>query len=406
MHKLIYLAALIVSLTLGACTETPVPFESQAIAVPASIPATGPRISGDSGTSLILSWMEHDEDEAALLYSTFENGGWSAATTVVDGVDMFVNWADMPSVQPMGSGRLSAHWLEMSADSTYSYDVVYVQSSDAGATWSEPVRPHSDGTPTEHGFVSMFRSDASTGLIWLDGRKMVNDVTDDPVASGMTLRAALIDANQSVQNEQIVDEFICDCCQTDIAVATSGPVAVYRDRSVDEIRDISITRLIDGRWQTGQPVTNDNWKIPGCPVNGPSIIADGDFVAVASFTGAGGRPVVELTLSNDSGATFDTPIEVIDGKVLRRLGLGPDPRAPALRGRPAPPGRPGDCRRRSCRGHPARWRPLPPDSSGSPRPVLPRPVPCRGPSGREPTRAPQSDRVRRFGPARTGPRPR
>ena len=321
MHKLIYLAALIVSLTLGACTETPVPFEPQAIAVPASIPATGPRISGDSGTGLILSWMEHDEDEAALLYSTFENGGWSAATTVVDGVDMFVNWADMPSVQPMGSGRLSAHWLEMSADTTYAYDVVYVQSSDAGATWSEPVRPHSDGTPTEHGFVSMFRSDASTGLIWLDGRKMVNDVTDDPVASGMTLRAALIDANQSVQNEQIVDEFICDCCQTDIAVATSGPVAVYRDRSVDEIRDISITRLIDGRWQTGQPVTNDNWKIPGCPVNGPSIIADGDFVAVASFTGAGGRPVVKLTLSNDSGATFGTPIEVIDGKVLGRVGL-------------------------------------------------------------------------------------
>lgn len=321
MHKLISLAALIVSLTLGACTESPVPFEPQVIVVPASIPATGPRISGDSGTGLILSWMEHDEDEAALLYSTFENGGWSAATTVVDGVDMFVNWADMPSVQPMGSGRLSAHWLEMSADTTYAYDVVYVQSSDAGATWSEPVRPHSDGTPTEHGFVSMYRSDGRTGLIWLDGRKMVNDVTDDPVASGMTLRAALIDANQSVQNEQVVDELICDCCQTDIAVATSGPVAVYRDRSVNEIRDISITRFVDGRWQSGQPVTNDNWEIPGCPVNGPSIIADGDFVAVASFTGAGGRPVVKLTLSNDSGASFDTPIEVMDGKVLGRVGL-------------------------------------------------------------------------------------
>jgi hypothetical protein len=167
----------------------------------------------------------------------------------------------------------------------------------------------------------MYRSDGRTGLIWLDGRKMVNDVTDDPVASGMTLRAALIDANQSVQNEQVVDELICDCCQTDIAVATSGPVAVYRDRSVNEIRDISITRFVDGRWQSGQPVTNDNWEIPGCPVNGPSIIADGDFVAVASFTGAGGRPVVKLTLSNDSGASFDTPIEVMDGKVLGRVGL-------------------------------------------------------------------------------------
>lgn len=321
MRLHIFLTASTGLLLLVACSETPLPFEPQELPVPAQVPATGPRISGDSESGLILSWMEHDEDEAALLYSTFENGGWTSATTVVDGVDMFVNWADMPSVQPMGSGRLAAHWLEMSADTTYAYDVVYVQSSDAGATWSEPLRPHADGTPTEHGFVSMFRMDGHTGLIWLDGRKMMNEVTDDPVASGMTLRAALIDANQSVRNEQLVDELICDCCQTDIAVATSGPVAVYRDRSIDEIRDISITRFVDGRWQAGQPVTNDNWKIPGCPVNGPSIIADGDFVAVASFTGADGRPVVNLTTSNDSGASFDTPIEVIDGKVLGRVGL-------------------------------------------------------------------------------------
>ena len=167
----------------------------------------------------------------------------------------------------------------------------------------------------------MFSDGPRTGLVWLDGRKMVNEVTDDPVASGMTLRAAFVDENQNVEQEQLVDELICDCCQTDIAVASSGPVAVYRDRSTAEIRDIFVTRHVDGQWLTGKPVASDNWKIPGCPVNGPSIVAGGDFVAVAWFTGSGGRPVVKLSVSNDSGETFGEPFEVADGSVLGRVGL-------------------------------------------------------------------------------------
>jgi hypothetical protein len=167
----------------------------------------------------------------------------------------------------------------------------------------------------------MFSDGSRTGLIWLDGRKMVNEATDDPTASGMTLRAAFIDENTELQDEQLVDELICDCCQTDIAVASSGPVAVYRDRSTAEIRDIYVTRFADGQWQPGNPVASDNWEIPGCPVNGPSIIADGDFVAVAWFTAAGGRPVVKLSMSNDSGVTFGEPIEVADGSVFGRVGL-------------------------------------------------------------------------------------
>ena len=306
---------------LAGCSKTPVPFEPLLVDVPAGIPATGPRISGDETTGLVLSWMEKDDDGASLHYARLEDGSWSDANVVVDGVDMFVNWADMPSVQPMGPGRLAAHWLEMSADMTYAYDVVFVQSADDGQSWSDPIRPHSDGTETEHGFVSMFSDGRRAGLVWLDGRKMVNEVTDDPTSSGMTLRAAFIDENTEVQDEQLVDELICDCCQTDIAVASSGPVAVYRDRSTAEIRDIYVTRFADEQWQPGNPVASDNWEIPGCPVNGPSIIADGDFVAVAWFTGSGGRPVIKLGMSNDSGETFGEPLEVADGSVLGRVGL-------------------------------------------------------------------------------------
>ena len=61
-----------------------------------------------------------------------------------------------------------------------------------------------------------------------------------------------------------------------------GPVAVYRDRSPEEIRDISVVRLVDGVWTEPAPVHADNWMIEGCPVNGPAT-----FITVKSPCGNG-----------------------------------------------------------------------------------------------------------------------
>lgn len=320
LHLAVAGAALLLA---SACSETtPVAlFEPQALALPALVPALGPRIAVGQDSTMILSWMEPGENGTALKYARYLNGGWSQAEDVVVIPDMFVNWADMPSVTPLENGRLAAHWLQKSADLTYAYDVVYMQSADDGTSWSEAIRPHTDGTPTEHGFVSTFADGPRTGLIWLDGRKMVNAGTDDPAASGMTLRAAFMDESLQRRGEQVVDELICDCCQTDVAVAASGPVAVYRDRSIDEIRDIYVTRYVDGQWRPGRAVAHDQWHIAGCPVNGPSIGAAGESVAIAWFTGAGGRPVVKMSWSNDSAENFGAPIEVIDGSVLGRVRL-------------------------------------------------------------------------------------
>lgn len=308
---------------LAACSESghTISFEPQPLAVPTKVPGKGPRISGNDEMGVFLTWMEADENSTALMYSSYRNETWSDAKRIVEVEAMFVNWADMPSVVPLGGGQLAAHWLQKSADLTYAYDVMYTQSADDGVSWSEPMRPHTDGTPTEHGFVSMFADGDGTGLIWLDGRKMVNESTDDPIASGMTLRAASISPGRMLHREQLIDELTCDCCQTDVAIAASGPVAVYRDRSINEIRDIYVTRLINGQWRPGRRIAADQWEIQGCPVNGPSIVADDATVAVAWFTAAEKRPVVKISWSDDSGATFSAPIEVIDGGVLGRVGV-------------------------------------------------------------------------------------
>ena len=62
----------------------------------------------------------------------------------------------------------------------------------------------------------------------------------------MTLRAAFIDKKGNKINEWELDGRVCDCCQTTAAITNDGPVVVYRDRSDDEVRDMSIVRYVNG----------------------------------------------------------------------------------------------------------------------------------------------------------------
>ena len=158
-------------------------------------------------------------------------------------------------------------------------------------------------------------------MIWLDGRKMVNEYDENDVGgSGMTLRAATFGGDHATDGETLVDDLICDCCQTDVAMTSLGPVAVYRDRTVDEIRDIYLTRFVDGAWQRGEPVGSDSWEIPGCPVNGPVIQAQGPQLAVAWFSAGNEQPKVQVAWSKDAGETMSAPVQVAGGGLHGHVG--------------------------------------------------------------------------------------
>ena len=309
----VFLALLVTFSAACSRTDTPSFGAPETIRTPATGDVAGPRFSQGPDKTLVLSWMERGESETTLKFSRLVDGEFKEASDVVSEPRMFVNWADLPAVTPIGSDHLVAHWLRYSADKTYSYDVVVSQSLDNGATWGESRVVHADGTSTEHGFVSAAPDADGASLLWLDGR-----FTPD---KSMTLRAAVLRPDGALAREQEVDNTVCDCCQTDIAIAASGAIAAYRDRSADEIRDIYISRNIDGRWTPGKRLYADDWYIPGCPVNGPSITANDDHVAVAWFSAASDRPVVRVIRSADSGSTFGSPLEVASGGVNGYVGL-------------------------------------------------------------------------------------
>lgn len=320
----------------SCCQEIPTPTNTTNIAPissnslvneiksPAKINSTSPELTKSFDSKILINWLEKiDDKEHALYFATLENNSWSQANLVAKSNNWFINWADFPSVIKLPDNSLAAHWLTKSSDSTYAYDINIARSFDDGKTWSNPILPHTDGTKTEHGFVSLFAlENDKLGAIWLDGRKTkAESHEEENLANEMTLRFAAIDKTGKLSEETSLDERVCDCCPTSVAITSQGVVAVYRDRSKEEFRDISLVRYQNGKWTEPKTLYPDNWQINGCPVNGPVVVAKEKQVAVAWFSGADSKSKVKLIFSNTAGETFNAPITIAEGDVIGRVDL-------------------------------------------------------------------------------------
>jgi hypothetical protein len=300
-------------------TDWPVRIES--LAVPAAEPSAQPQLSVVAGHA-ILSWIERSATRATLKFAERTASGWSDPRVVASGDDWFVNWADVPSVTALADGTLAAHWLQKSANSTYAYDVRLSFSKDGGRTWAPSVTPHHDGTPTEHGFASLFPAPgAGLGLVWLDGRAMKSGAHEGPGAGSMSVRAGVFDPAGKQMSEALVDDRVCECCPTAAAVTSDGVIVAYRNRSLDEVRDIYVTRFASGRWSEPAPVHNDGWRINACPVNGPALSARDRDVVIAWFNARQDQGHVFVAFSRDGGRTFGVPVRIDEAGSLGRVDV-------------------------------------------------------------------------------------
>ena len=81
---------------------------------PAARPSGQSQLAVDANGRVILSWLEETNKAGirAFRYSYREGDRWTPPTTIVERDNFFVNWADVPSVAPLGGGRLAAKWLQ------------------------------------------------------------------------------------------------------------------------------------------------------------------------------------------------------------------------------------------------------------------------------------------------------
>ena len=292
-------------------------------------PLTSPAAAGSAQPQLsarndrvLLSWVERVGSSAALKFAERTADGWTEPRTVAAGGDWFVNWADVPSVVRLEDGLLAAHWLQKSAASTYAYDVRLSFSRNDGRTWTSSITPHHDRTHTEHGFASLFQMPgAGLGLTWLDGRQMKEDPRANTEAGPMSIRSAVFDRSGSQIGESLIDDRVCECCPTAVAVTSEGPIVAFRNRTENEIRDIYISRSVNGKWTESIPVHQDGWKIAACPVNGPALSANGRDVAIAWFTAVGEQGHVYASFSRDAGRRFGDPVRIDDTSAVGRVDV-------------------------------------------------------------------------------------
>ena len=321
--------ALVLVLLLAACTDPPALPADTGSAEDELFLETGsrfPRFGAGQGR-LLLSYLAPDTtDGYRLMVREWQDGNWSDGRELAGGEQWFVNWADYPSVKPLGNGEFF-HYLAYSGEGTYDYDIRFGTGANPETQASVL---HTDGVRAEHGFLSSAQQpDGSLRVSWLDGRFTKQGDTlqqsDHHHGGGgaMTLRTAVVHPDGSVSDRQELDHRVCDCCNTATVVAGDRTMVVYRDRSEAEIRDIAfVTADGRGKWSAPLPVHADNWEVTGCPVNGPALTANvqGE-IAVAWYTAAEGRPRIQFARFDSLSERFTAPVVLDADDPLGRVDV-------------------------------------------------------------------------------------
>jgi hypothetical protein len=238
-----------------------------------------------------------------LRFSKLEKEGWTLPATITQGNNLLSNWADFPSLIEMKKGNLLSHWLENSGERSFSYQIALGMKG-KDQIFQRISYLNKNRGKAEHGFVSFVRQRGGIRAFWLDGR---NTNKED---GSMILMTRWIDPKGKLSKEGILDQDVCSCCQTSATMTNFGPLVVYRDHSKNEIRDIAFVRWTQKGWSKPALVHKDGWKMPACPVNGPSVDAMGNKVVVSWFTAPKGQPLVRLAFSENGGESFGEAITV------------------------------------------------------------------------------------------------
>ena len=195
-------------------------------------------------------------------------------------------------------------WTARSASGT---TLLTSRSTDAGRTFSPATLVPGTDTPGNRGWQAVATDPkGNIHAVWLDHRRMVT--SDSSAASGHQhgaaaegnagtagrTSAAVADKPDGVAMAQKSDLYfdtlgdavapravtpgVCYCCKTAIAFGPSNEIYLaWRHVYPGLLRDMAFTMSRDGGRTFADPVrvSQDNWKIDGCPEDGPALAVDG-----------------------------------------------------------------------------------------------------------------------------------
>jgi hypothetical protein len=186
----------------------------------------------------------------------------------------------------------------------YAGEINYLQSSDNGKTWTSPALLHSDATEGKgRSFFDLSGlPNGEVGAVWLDASYP---------EGGRPVKFAQTTPETGFTKEITADSLACECCRTVITADNLNNKIHLMFRNLEvldtesHIRDMALTTSVDGgkTFSNTRAVSNDNWKIVGCPHMGPAVSITDQKMHVAWFT-AGGEPGIYYTSSDLNNNQF------------------------------------------------------------------------------------------------------
>ncbi|MDR8389987.1 glycoside hydrolase [Aliifodinibius sp. S!AR15-10] len=303
MRKLTFIPVLFVLLA-GCSNNSKVGQSTQRISV-ANKTADYLQLTSRQNENIIAWWVETDQ-KSGVKYVYFSrsrnsNLNFNSKNIIPASEGVNAGGEHMPKLVIKADGTYVLVFAIRNKDSNaqFASSVLYSQSFDEGKSWSEPALIHTDtDQDNSHGFPDVILlPDGEVGAIWLDGRHHLDH---------SVIYFSKTDGKLGFGEDKRIGGPTCQCCKLDMYVDSDKILhLVYRGLSQNNIRDIMHLKSTDNGASFSKPtrISKDNWKIMGCPHNGPSITESDGELYIVWYT-QGGEEGLYYAASEDDGDSF------------------------------------------------------------------------------------------------------
>ncbi|GAB4189331.1 MAG: sialidase family protein [Wenzhouxiangellaceae bacterium] len=166
-----------------------------------------------------------------------------------------------------------------SGSKRFTADIRFSASRDGGKTFSEPRTLNRDGLEIGHSFNEMvIDSHQRLHIAWLDGRERHAAAASGESFTGSSLFYTWSDDwGEQFANETSLSQHTCECCRLAMTTAPDAdPWISWRQIDPSRgVRDHALARINQAEAALRVlPLSNENWRIDGCPHHGPDLTMD------------------------------------------------------------------------------------------------------------------------------------
>lgn len=272
-------------------------------------------LAKDENNTPVISWIEKDSEGTPSFYFA----KWDADKEIFSGQknipieqNASIHAEGMPKIAVKGDGTVIAIYETSTPLENSRFglgDIRFVSSVDGGHSWSAPQSIQSENVQAvSRSFSGIQRlDDGEVGVSYL-GTHLNKEIEGRPVLFAKT------NQDHVFEKETLIDSTACECCRTALSSNGLGKVhLVYRDLLPGSIRDISVSHSdnLGLSFSAPTPFSADQWKVEGCPHNGPSVVSSHENTYIVWFS-AGTRTGISYAELNKNN------------KIISKIHLNPN----------------------------------------------------------------------------------